>query len=259
MGTTEFEQFYAALYRDRWPALREALVGPQSAVALEEGLQRPYFLDEASLDAARALDVEPGDTVLDLCAAPGGKSLVLALAAGPTGSLVANDRSSARRSRLKRVITDHLPSLLAERVRITSHDATRWGVYEKNAYDRVLVDVPCSSERHLLSSPAHLAKWSPARTRHLAAQGYAMLAAAVDAARAGGTILYSTCTLSPLENDEVVERILKRREGLVAGERVQASCGEPTRYGWIILPDRCAGRGPIYFARLSKRTASDAS
>lgn len=257
MGIREFEQFYSALYLDRWPALREAMLAPQESVPLQEGLSRPYFLDEASLIAAQALAVGPGDEVLDLCAAPGGKSLVLALAAGPSGSLVANDRSSARRSRLKRVIADHLPSPLAARVRITSHDAARWGLYERDAYDRVLVDVPCSSERHLLSAPSYLAKWSPARTRHLAAQGYAMLAAAVDAARPGGTILYSTCTLSPRENDEVVERILTRRERLVTCEGVQAPCGEPTRHGWIILPDRCAGRGPIYFARLRKRAASE--
>lgn len=255
MGESEFDAFYAAQFGERWPALREALLAPAVSVGLSEGLEEPYYLDEASVIAARQLGVQPGDEVLDLCAAPGGKSLVLAAAMGPDGTLTANDRSSARRARLRRVVDRHLPEALCGRVRITSHDASKWGLYQTEAYDRVLVDVPCSSERHVLASPPHLSAWTRARTRNLSVQAYAMLAAAGMAVRRGGYILYSTCALSDLENDRVVARLLSKKRGAFVLEPVAAICGEPTELGWIILPDRCGGRGPLYFSKLRRLEA----
>lgn len=206
-----FDRYYEELFAGRWPALKEALLASPAMVSLSDGLRAPYYLDRASIVAARALRVRPGERVLDLCAAPGGKSLILALAAGPAGSLTANDRSSERRARLRRVLAEHLPPELLARVRVTGHDASRWGLHERGLYDRVLADVPCSSERHLVASPRLADGWSPARTRHLAIQAYAILAAALDAARAGGVVLYATCALSPLENDEVIAKLLERR------------------------------------------------
>ncbi|HUX21960.1 MAG TPA: SAM-dependent methyltransferase [Spirochaetia bacterium] len=247
-----FDEFYEGLYAERWPALRKALLAEPPSNSLSEGLLKPYYLDAASVSAACALEVQDGDRVLDLCAAPGGKSLVLAAALGDGGSLVANDRSSARRARLRRVLSQHLPPDLLDRVQVTSHDASRWGLHESDAYDRVLIDVPCSSERHVLTSAPHLAKWTSARTRHLAMQAYAILAAGFAALKPGGTLVYCTCTISPAENDGVIAKLLKKQ-----GERVllvppSAPCGEASEFGWIILPDRCEGLGPMYFARARK-------
>jgi 16S rRNA C967 or C1407 C5-methylase (RsmB/RsmF family) len=253
MSRIGFDEFYKRLFSERWTRLRAALLDEPPSNSFSEGLLKPYFLDAASVTAAYALDVREGDRVLDLCAAPGGKSLVLAAAMGVQGSLVANDRSSARRARLRRVLTDHLPDELLQRVSVTPHDASRWGLHETDAYDRVLVDVPCSSERHVLGSPSHLAKWTSARTRHLALQAYAILAAGFSALRPGGTIVYCTCTVSTSENDEVIHKLLKRQGDRVVLERPMAPFGEPTDYGWIILPDRCNGLGPMYFARTGKR------
>lgn len=75
----EFFDYYTRLFGDRWPALLEALKGDGRATELRfgEGLE-PYFLDEASVFAAESLGVGPGDCVLDMCAAPGGKTLVIA-------------------------------------------------------------------------------------------------------------------------------------------------------------------------------------
>ncbi len=269
-----FERYYQELFPERWPALKAALAADPATVRLEAGLRQPYFLDMASVIAAAALAVQPGERVLDLCAAPGGKSLVLALAAGPSGSLTANDRSSERRSRLRRVLSDHLPPELLARVRVSSHDAARWGLHERGAYDRVLADVPCSSERHLVASPQLVARWSPARTRHLAIQAYAILASGLDAARAGGTLLYATCALSPHENDEVIGKLLERRgrelaldgPGLLAESLAESAVlrtllpagrrglsPELTRFGLQLWPDKAQGMGPIYFARIEKR------
>ncbi|WP_455381973.1 RsmB/NOP family class I SAM-dependent RNA methyltransferase [Salinispira pacifica] len=251
-GPAAFDRFYSELLGDRWNTLRPCLRDSGRPVALEAGLLRPYYLDDASVTAAQALGVQGGDTVLDMCAAPGGKTLVLATAAGPGGTVVANERSAARRARLIRVLDEHLPPDIRERVTVTGHDARRWGLHERERYDRVLLDAPCSSEAHVLGSQQHLDRWSPARTRQLAVQAHAMLAAAVDAVKPEGYVLYSTCAVSPLENDGVIERLLKRRSGVVAVCRAQAPWGEPTVHGWEIMPDRAEGRGPIFFALLRR-------
>ncbi len=251
-GADAFDRFYTELLGDRWLSLRECLRAAGKPIALTTGLRKPYYLDEASHTAAIKLGVTRGDLVLDMCAAPGGKTLVLALCVGLEGAIVANERSASRRARLLRVLDEHLPPEIRERVSVTGHDARRWGLHEKNRYDRVLLDAPCSSESHVLASPEHLARWSASRTRSLAQQAHAMLAAAIDATRSGGVVLYSTCAVSPLENDGVVATLLKKRGRAVNVQKVEAPWGEPTRFGWQIMPDLCAGRGPIYFSLLQK-------
>jgi len=245
-----FDEWYGDLYDTRWPAIREALKSKPVYTDLSRYLKKPYYLDEASLIAAECLEVRPGHTVLDMCAAPGGKTLVLALALGGAGSLVANDRSSARRARLRRVLDEHLPEELRKIVTITGHDAARWGLHEQDVYDRILLDAPCSSERHVVNSPTHLAKWSPARTRHLSVQAYAMLASAYIAVKPGGLIVYSTCSLSPLENDQVVEKLMKKRDARIS--LIDIRIGEQTPIGRQIVPDRDGGRGPMYIAKIRK-------
>jgi len=259
-GAHAFHEFYGELFGERWPVLAEALRSDSRQIAYSHNLLAPYYLDQASVDAARALPLANACSILDLCAAPGGKSLVLAGSMPGDATLVANERSSSRRARLHRVLDAHLPAAIRTRVTVTGHDARKWGMYEKNAYDAVLLDAPCSSEQHLLQSPGHLEKWSAARTRNLAAQAYAMLASAVDACVPGGYVLYSTCALSPVENDGVVDRIVegRRRVSVIrssAGERPEFPPGEETRHGVIILPDVAAGRGPIYRCLLQKDSA----
>ncbi len=263
--TNSFNEYYRELFPDRWPALREALLQEGVYEELRDGLLQPYYLDPASAAAARLLPV-PGDgartengaaqshgTVLDACAAPGGKSLVLALRMGTNARLIANERSARRRARLHRVLDEHLPADVRDRVTVTAHDATRWGLHEQDAYDAILLDVPCSSERHVIQSEASLAEWSPKRSRRLAIQAFAMLAAMIDAARPGGHILYATCALTPQENDQVIEKAFRRRGDRL--ELVPASLpgGEATKFGAQVLPDRAGGAGPLYASLLRKR------
>lgn len=255
-GAEGFEAFYGDLFGDRWPALRDALAREPIYHELDEGLVKPYYLDEASWYAAHALAPESGRVILDLCAAPGGKSLVIAGRMPRDASLVCNERSATRRRRLRTVLDEHLPPQTRARVEISGHDAREWGLHERNRYDRVLVDVPCSSERHVLSSPVHLAQWGRARSKRLAAQAVGMLAAAVDAASPGGLIVYSTCTVLPAEDDEVVKRVLERRRGVVELDKPTVRLGRFTETGALIRPDTDGGRGPMFIARLAKRTAN---
>ncbi len=247
-----FDTFYRDLFPERWDTLRSALLKDPVRSPYTKGLLKPYYLDNASLFTALSLEVQEGDDVLDLCAAPGGKTLILAGQIGTSGTLVSNDRSSTRRARLKRVISEHLPESVAKHITVTGHDAARWSLYEQDRYDRILLDAPCSSERHILGSPEHLKKWGPARTKHLAIKEYSMLVSALEAVKRGGIIVYSTCALSPLENDGVLEKLSRKRKGRFELISPDLPFGERTTYGWQVLPDTEGGHGPMYIAKLKR-------
>lgn len=193
-----------------------------------------------------------------MCAAPGGKAMAmlrLFLSCHPedTFEFTLNERSAARRARLQRVIHDSLPADARVSLRVTSHDARRWGLHEQNQYDIVMLDVPCSSERHLVHDPKSLQLWSPRRSKRLAMDAYAMLAAGLSALKAGGSLLYLTCALSPLENETVIMKAVERRgtEFTVLAPPTLTGA-EPRRYGSIVLPDGAAGRGPLFATLIQK-------
>ena len=248
-----FEEWYGNYFQKRWATLRDALGRDPHYTSITTGLKKAYYLDDASRIAAEHLEIPQNGKVLDLCAAPGGKTLVLASQLGETGTLTANDRSAARRNRLKSVLDEHLPAELRKMIIVTGHDASRWCRYEQDAYDRILLDVPCSSERHVLSSPAHLSRWSPARVKRLAQQGYAMLSSALRVVKPGGFILFCTCALTHFENDGVVSRLLKRYGDQISPATVASSVGESTEHGRQIFPDAADGRGPMYFSLLRRK------
>lgn len=287
-GRQAFEDFYQDVYGDRWPSLKEALLGPKNHIILRnpyseeyheggksfsglphlyesdnevlppknhedhQGVVPFYFLDGASAFAPHQLQVRPGEKVLDLCAAPGGKSLILSFALQGQGSLTANDKSENRRFRLQRVLRDYLPKdVYDDLIRVTGFDAGGWCLYEKNAYDKILLDAPCSSERHLLESPHLLEDWRMGRTKRLAKNQWTMLASAWLVLKKGGKIVYSTCSLSPLENDDVVAKLFKKFGDECELERPNIPGGEKTEFGTILLPDK-SGHGPFYLAVINK-------
>ena len=259
-----------------WRAAGAAKFAP--ARADERGVLSAYHIDAGSLLAVAALDPAPGASVLDMCAAPGGKSLALAQMLGPAGRLVSNDVSPDRRRRLRDVLSLYLPrgrvadgggtandadaddAPAAPAVTIAGVDATRCGVLGSSAYDHVLLDAPCSSDRHMLRSPEKLAQWSPGCVRRNAARQAALLAVALDAVRPGGTVVYSTCALSRRENDDVVERTLARLPFAATIVPLRCAFGEPTPIGaWHVLPDTAEGRGPLYLCKLVRgERAADA-
>ena len=194
-----------------------------------------------------------------MCAAPGGKSLVLARLVGEGVSLVSNEFSRERRRRLTDVLDEHLDSPKRQFVTITGFDAAKWALHERSAAERILLDAPCSSERHVLASSRHLAEWSPARIKNLAHRQWSLLSSAWLVLAPGGTLVYATCALSSEENDGVVARLVKKY-GDEASVRAFRASGrfpeinpETTTYGAHILPDTSAGAGPLYIAVVSKK------
>ena len=145
-----------------------------------------------------------------------------------------------------------LPEEWRKNIRITGHDASKWGVYEKEAYDYILLDAPCSSERHVLCSPGHLREWSPSRPKRLQALEYSMLSSAVLALRHGGILIYSTCSVNRGECEDIIERFMQKHPGEAEEIEIELTDGERLRHGMIVLPDRAGGRGPMYAAKLRK-------
>jgi len=251
-GSDAFEARYRGIFGERWQGLAAALAGPAAARPFVAAPgQEPYFLDAASLEVASLLPLGEGE-ILDACAAPGGKTLVLASRLPPASTILANELSSDRRRRLSRVLDSHLPPSLRARVKVSGEDAAAMCRRNEERFSSILLDAPCSSERHVLGDPAALSGWSPARPAMLARRQWALLSAAFIMLKPGGWLLYSTCALSPEENEEVVGRLARRE---AEGARFEAPAGsewEPRPFGAAMLPDRAAGAGPMYAALVRK-------
>jgi 16S rRNA (cytosine967-C5)-methyltransferase len=166
----------------------------------EEGLFMPQ--SRAAMAVARLVGPRPGEAILDLCAAPGGKTTHLAALMGGEGRVVAVERHPGRSDALRRTAA----RMGADRVEIRTADAAE--PQEDGAYDRVLVDPPCSDLGTLAARPDARWRKDPAAVDELAARQAAILAAAARAVRPGGVLVYSTCTISPAENERRVEAFL---------------------------------------------------
>ena len=199
-----------------------------------------YYIQEASAMApARVLDPQPGERVLDLCAAPGGKSSQLALAMHGQGVLVSNEpdltRARTLSGNLERlgvvhaVVTSALPEQLSD----------RWA----DVFDRVLVDAPCSGEGMFRRDPEARAQWNPSSPAGCAARQARILDHAARMLRPGGRLVYSTCTFNRLENEETIRAFLQRRADYAPEdfelEGVGKSCGGCLR----LFPHRVRGEG----------------
>jgi 16S rRNA (cytosine967-C5)-methyltransferase len=237
------------------PGLPEGLVldGPFDAFdspLWAEGLLMPQ--SRAAMTVARLLAPRPGDRVLDLCAAPGGKTTHLAALMEARGEIVAVERHPGRAEALRRTVA----RMGAETVAVV-RTADAAGPHEPAAYDRVLVDPPCSDLGTLASRPD--ARWRKAAVlpARLAVEQAAMLRAGADALRPGGTLVYSTCTISPMENEDVVAAFLAERDDFASDDlRSDVPLWEHPRVPFFAqtLPHRDGTEG-FFIARL-RRLAS---
>lgn len=232
------------------------------------GLLSYYLMDAASILPCLALDVQEGQTVLDLCAAPGGKTLAL-LQAQSIRFLCLNDISVSRTQRLRKVLHSYIPKefLTNEKLRITSFDGTKWGEIERDTFERVLVDVPCTTDRHSLMENDNniFNKHRVGERRRLPQLQLELLLAGIQAACPGGEILYSTCTLSKIQNQSVVEQALHDAQEHF-GIHLQVMNLRPLtqmfrntfhfapdlHLGEMVIPHLAANFGPIYLCKLKR-------
>ena len=168
--------------------------------------------DAASFIPVLALDPKPGESVLDICAAPGGKTTHIAALAKNKAQITANDTSRARffkmRDMFTRMNVNAETTLYDGRVLAKQLDGT--------LFDKILLDAPCSGEAAIQpNDPKTYEQWSIAKIKRLSRLQEQLLLTAYDLLKPGGTLVYSTCTISPEENELVVNHLLKRRNAQV--------------------------------------------
>jgi 16S rRNA (cytosine1407-C5)-methyltransferase len=217
------------------------------------------MMDRASMLAALTLRLPEGGIVLDACAAPGGKSLVLASRLAPGVELLSNELSAERRRRLFTVLDGHLDGEKRRQVTVSGFDTAALGgrKTEWNRFGALLLDAPCSGERHMLGSETALAQWTPVRPRSLSLRQWALLSSCFLLLKNGASLVYATCALTGEENDGVMARLFEKYGSGVLMDEPDFTEGEKTRYGRLILPDTSGGMGPMYVARVRKASAEN--
>jgi 16S rRNA C967 or C1407 C5-methylase (RsmB/RsmF family)/NOL1/NOP2/fmu family ribosome biogenesis protein len=166
-----------------------------------------YLQDPSAMAVAALLDPQPGELALDLCAAPGGKATHIAARLQYDGVLVANEVVRDRTS----VLVANLEQFGAPHILVASETVEALVRVWAGAFDRVVVDAPCSGEGLFHKNPAACLEWTPAASAGCAVRQDAILANAADLVRPGGRLVYATCTFAPEENEAVVARFLCKR------------------------------------------------
>lgn len=164
-----------------------------------------YLQDPSAMAVVECLDPQPGDRVLDLSAAPGGKSTHLAAKLGGQGLLVANDIHPGR----VRDLANNLERWGSQNVVVLNETPSRLAAHFGPYFDKVLVDAPCSGEGMFRKDLASRQEWSPKLVESCAIRQDAILRDAATLVRHGGYLGYATCTFSPEEDEGTVTRFLQ--------------------------------------------------
>lgn len=212
-----------------------------------------YYLQEPSaMTPASRLPIEPGDMVLDLCAAPGGKSTELGARLQGQGMLVANDISNSR----AKALLKNLELLGIENICVTSEPPEKLRSVFGAFFDKILVDAPCSGEGMFRRDPDMIKSWLEHGPEYYARIQKEIVSQAAEMLKPGGYLLYSTCTFSRCEDEEVVEYLLERYPELEL-EPLEPFEGASDGIGLSgcirLFPHRIQGEGH-FLALLHKRT-----
>ena len=170
-----------------------------------------HIQSPSSIATSLVLQPEPGERILDMCAAPGSKTSHIAALMSNEGELVANDLSKPRMHRMRALL-----ELMGARAQVRRSAGEQIGRREPVSFDRVLVDAPCSGEGRMRpDDPGSYKNWRPKVPKQLGSRQKSLLHSAIEAVRPGGIVVYSTCTFSVEENEMVLARALKLYEGRI--------------------------------------------
>ncbi len=239
LGTVEYEAYLKSFEEERLYGLRvnTLKISPeefQDITTLKlhpvpwisngyyyEGVERPakdpyyyaglYYLQEPSaMTPAHMLPVEPGDKVLDLCAAPGGKSTELGAKLNGKGLLVSNDISNSR----ARALLKNLELWRIENICVTSEEPEKLKTVFPGFFNKILVDAPCSGEGMFRKDADMVKSYEEHGPEYYAAIQTEIVGHAVEMLAPGGLLMYSTCTFSICENEDIIRHILKNHEDM---------------------------------------------
>ena len=211
-----------------------------------------YMQEPSALTAVTVLDPQPGERVLDLCAAPGGKSTQIAALMAGQGLLVCNEPVPSRAQILSRnvermgvrnaVVVSALPDALAPRF--------------PAFFDRILVDAPCSGEGMFRRQPEARDEWDADSPRRCADRQMEILEQAAKMLRPGGTMVYSTCTFNDTENEGVLKRFLALHPEFMPEPFALSGLPEAKDGFLHLYPHKMRGEGH-FVSRLKKAADSD--
>ncbi len=207
-----------------------------------------YYVQEASaMVSAAVLDAQPGERILDLCAAPGGKSTQIAAAMDNRGALVSNDPEPAR----AKALAGNLERMGAANALVVNALPDRLVARWPETFDAVLVDAPCSGEGMFRRDPAARDEWRPQSPAGCAARQAEILDCAAVMLKPGGRLIYSTCTFNRLENEGSVLSFLSRHPDFAPEDFALNGIG-PSHDGMLrVFPHRVRGDGH-FVAKLRK-------
>ncbi len=223
-----------------------------------------YYIQEPSaMVPAEYLEAAPGERILDLCAAPGGKSTQIAAKMKGQGILVCNEIHPAR----ARILSENIERMGIANAVVTNETPERLAEFFVEYFDRILVDAPCSGEGMFRKNEAAKAEWSLQNVEMCAERQDAILNCAARMLRPGGRLVYSTCTFAPEENEGSISRFVKRfpEFSIIQAKRVSGMM--PGQADWTIeaaahiedtirlFPHKVAGEGH-FAAVLQKAGAS---
>lgn len=224
-----------------------------------------YYLQEPSaMSPAAALGVQPGERILDLCAAPGGKSTQLAAALQGEGLLIANEIHPQR----ARTLSENLERCAVQNAVVTNETPERLMERFPQFFDRILVDAPCSGEGMFRKLPEAIEDWSLEKVTECHHMQLDILDAAARMLAPGGTLVYSTCTFAPLENEQSIASFLSRHPEFELIALPHPEWFAPGQPAWAmpqtddlrltarLWPHLLEGEGH-YLAKLRKKEASE--
>lgn len=198
-----------------WPSYPEAMIveselNPGELGKTEEHLLGYYYVQElSSMLPALALSPKPGELVLDLTAAPGSKTTQMSAMMENTGTIIANDSDIGRMI----VLVSNFERCGCTNIVVTRNDAVQFCEKIKKTgikFDKILLDVPCSGEGTIRSSPKTLLMWNIKMIEKLGRLQKKIASSAVELLRKNGEMVYSTCTHAPEENESAVSFLVER-------------------------------------------------
>lgn len=164
-----------------------------------------YFQEASAMCAGEALPIEEGDFVLDLCAAPGGKSTHIAARLNGSGLLVSNEINKKR----AQILSENIERMGFSNVIVSNESPEKLESCFPAFFDKIIVDAPCSGEGMFRKEPKAITEWSKEHTISCAERQRHILKSAIKMLKPGGFIVYSTCTFAPCENEETISFILE--------------------------------------------------
>ncbi len=187
-----------------------------------------YYIQEPSaMITVALLDPKPGEKILDLCAAPGGKSTQAASLLSGKGLLVSNEIHPAR----AKILSQNIERMGIRNAVVTNEDSGRLTKYFPEFFDGIIVDAPCSGEGMFRKDDTAVTEWSPENVEKCAARQQEILDNAAMMLKPGGRLAYSTCTFAPDEDEQTIAGFLKKHPEFVIEETPDydgLSHGEPS-------------------------------